>query len=506
MKKYLAAFLGITLVCSALFVGCGKSGKTEIVIDGGGVAGNYNSSINMTPSAANPNPYNYLEQLANEWNESSKFSSRYSVKINRNSINGNRDSILSYVSTGSGPDILYQTGTTIAEDMDKNYFVDVTDYLSEPNPYVKGNEKWSDLYDAQELEASRAPNGNFYSIGIDRNVAGIMYNKDIFERAGITEPILTYGDLIAAMDKIAERCPDVMPFSLVDNWYDIVLESGLYGSQIEKYDVIRKNGIVDSEELSRASSLDLYKIMNGNNLDARYEAYLNLMNLLRSDKYMDTNSIGNTSVTEFMNGKIAMVSCLGKSMVQVQRQNKINVGAMGYPVLTQKDVDDYAGVDGIKIDERGVRRGISGIGTGWWISSAAVKKGTVDACVDFLQFITAPENNVPMVNKLGYAIPLDTDAAVESSDMNVLFSEMINQFNEDVENDFFEFHVFNSWGIMGFDCWSNFVTQSTNLFNGADILTVAKSINKQFLSSRDNLIEQNKKSGAWNVDGWADLA
>ena len=246
--------------------------------------------------------------------------------------------------------------------------------------------------------------------------------------------------------------------------------------------------------------------MNGNNLDARYEAYLNLMNLLRSDKYMDTNSIGNTSVTEFMNGKIAMVSCLGKSMVQVQRQNKINVGAMGYPVLTQKDVDDYAGVDGIKIDERGVRRGISGIGTGWWISSAAVKKGTVDACVDFLQFITAPENNVPMVNKLGYAIPLDTDAAVESSDMNVLFSEMINQFNEDVENDFFEFHVFNSWGIMGFDCWSNFVTQSTNLFNGADILTVAKSINKQFLSSRDNLIEQNKKSGAWNVDGWADLA
>ena len=56
MKKYLAAFLGITLVCSAFFVGCGKSGKTEIVIDGGGVAGNYNSSINMTPSAANPNP------------------------------------------------------------------------------------------------------------------------------------------------------------------------------------------------------------------------------------------------------------------------------------------------------------------------------------------------------------------------------------------------------------------------------------------------------------------
>lgn len=507
MKKYLAVLLGITLLCGAFLAGCGRSGggKTEIVIDGGGVAGNYNSSISMKPSAANPNPYNYLEQLADQWNKDSKFSSNYKIKINRNSINGNRDSILSYVSTSSGPDILYQTGTTIAEDMDKNYFVDVTDYLNEPNPYVEGNEKWADLYDEQELEASRAPNGNFYSIGIDRNVAGIMYNKDIFERAGITDPILTYGDLIKAMDQIAERCPDVMPFSLVDNWYDIVLESGLYGSQIDAYDVIRENGIVDTEELSRASSLDMYKIMNGKNLDPRYEAYLNLIKLLRDDKYMDINSIGNTAVSEFIAGNIAMVSCLGKSMVQVQRQSEINVGAMGYPVLTQDDIDQYAGVKGVSIDERGVRRGISGIGTGWWISSAAVKKGTVEACVDFLQFITAPENNVPMVNKLGYAIPLDTDAAVESDDMNVLFKEMIEQFNEDVEDGFFEFHVFNSWGIMGFDCWSNFVVQSANLFNGSDNLTVAESINKQFLSSRDNLIEQNKKSGAWNVDGWAEL-
>lgn len=505
MKKFLT--LGLTLVMSMamLFSGCGrKDGKIEIVVDGGGIAGNYNSSINQTVSAANPNPYNYLETLAKEW--SSK-NDTYKIKINKNSIGGGRDTLLAYYSTQSGPDIIFQTGTTIAEDMDKGYFVDMTDYLNEPNPYVDGNEKWADLYDNQELEASRAPNGNFYSIGIDRNVAGIMYNKDILTAAGVTETIKTYGDFIEAQAKIKEYSDsnglDIIPYAYVDNWYDIVLESALYGSQIENIDVIRQNGVVDSEELCRASHLGIYKMMNGNNIEARYAAYLQLM--CKAQENTPAGSKGNTAVTEFMAGKIAMVSCLGKSMVQVQRQSKINMGAIGYPVVTQDDVDTYSGQVGVKIDEKGVRRGISGLGTGWWITNSAMKKQTVDACIDFLQFVTAPKNNVPMVNKLGYAIPLDTVAAVESEDMNLLFKDLLIQYNEDVANEFYEFHVFNSWGIMGFEVWSNFVVQSGNLFSGADAKEVAKSINNKFLSSRDSLITSNSASGAWNVDSWEQL-
>lgn len=505
MKKYLAGILSAVLLTVATS-GCGKSGgKTQIVVDGGGVAGNYNSSISMTPSAANPNPYNELEELAKEW---SAANDKYEIKINRNSMNGNRDTILGYLSTSSGPDIIYQTGATIAEDMDKDYFVDMTDYLDEPNKYAEGNERWSDLYDSRELEASRAPNGSFYSIGIDRNVAGIMYNEEILAAAGAELPIRTYGDFIAAQDKIQSYSDanglDIIPYSMVDNWYDIVIESNLYGSIADDYDVIRTNGIVDTEELCRASYLGKYKIMNGDNVDARYEAYLNLIK--RAQAYTPAGSKGNTAITEFMNGKIAMVSCLGKSMVQVQQQKKVaGLGVVGYPILTQEDVDKYAGTTGVTIDERGVRRGISGIGTGWWITNAAMKKETVEACVDFLQFVTAPQNNVRMVNKLGYAIPLDTKSAADT-ELNPLFSDLIAQFNADVENDFFEFHVFNSWGVMGFDCWSNFVVQSGNLFSGAENITVAKSINNQFLSSRDTLISNNRKSGAWDIEGWSGLS
>ena len=526
MKKLAAALMGTMMlgcVCFTCFVGCNNnanSGKTELIVDGGGIAANYNSSISMTPSEANPNPYNYLEVLADEWSANNE---NYYITINRNSMNGNRDSILGYLSAETGPDIIFQTGTTIAEDMEMGYFVDMTDYLDEPNPYVEGNEKWSDLYDPQELEASRAPNGSFYSVGIDRNVVGIMYNEDMLKTAGVSTPINTYGELLDAIDKLkdtfgSEKDENNKPnenyiegftaYTQVDNWYDIVIESALYGGEIDKWDVVRENGIIDSEELCRASQLNEYKIKDGNNIEPRFETYMNMIYELNRT-YL-AGSVGNTAVTNFMQGRVAMVSCLGKSMVQAVNQSDINVGAMGYPIVTQADVDEYGGVKGVTISDKGVRRGISGIGTGWWITNSAMKKGddAVAACVDFLQFVTAPEQNVPMVNKLGYAIPLDTEAAVAVKGEDALpelFQELITTFNQDVEDGYYEFHVFNSWGVMGFDYWSRFVTQSRALYDGGDLNSVVDALNTQFLSSRDTLVRTNSNSGAWNVDGWASL-
>ena len=74
MKKKLiiiiAAALVVVIGTVSIIAFGGKKGdnRIEIVVDGGGIAGNYNSSINQTVSAANPNPYNYLEKLAEEWN------------------------------------------------------------------------------------------------------------------------------------------------------------------------------------------------------------------------------------------------------------------------------------------------------------------------------------------------------------------------------------------------------------------------------------------------------
>lgn len=498
-------FILLTVMVLFVLIGCtNDADKIEIVLDGGGVSGNYNSSISMVQSPANPYPYNTLEKLVEEWNSTQ---SKYRIKLNRNSMNGNRDAILGYLSTQTGPDIIYQTGTTIAEDLGNDYYVDMTDHLTKPNPYIAGNQKWSDVYDAQELDASRAPDGNFYSIGIDRNVAGIAFNKNILTAAGVDFDINTYGDFIQALRKVEEYSDanglDIMPYLAIDDWYNIVLEGNLYGSTIGDIDVIRPNGVVDTEELARASTKGIYRILNGNNMDSRFQAYLELMQTVGD--FFPANVEGYTVINEFIKGNVAFISTLGRDIIRAYRdttrQSTFEMGVTGYPYLVNEDIKTYTSFknDEVTIDERGIRRGISGIGTGWWITNSAMKKGTVDACVDFLQFITAPQNNGRMVNDLGFTLPLDLTT---NSDVNELYQPLVDQYNSDIEKDYFVWHVFNSWGISGFNYWSKFTVEYKNLYKGQSLQATASSLNAVFLSSIATLIDDNSTSGAWDVDNW----
>lgn len=73
-------------------------------------------------------------------------------------------------------------------------------------------------------------------------------------------------------------------------------------------------------------------------------------------------------------------------------------------------------------------RGSAGLSSAYWVTNSAIAKGqaAVDACVDFLMYLTASENNARLVNDLGYALPLDvTKSNVE------LFSEIKEQYIED---------------------------------------------------------------------------
>lgn len=507
MKKMIKkSFIIITLLFSLTLFGCKKgNAKIEIVLDGGGVSGNYNSTISMTKSAANPNPYNTLEKLVDEWN---KTQDKYYIKLNRNSMNGNRDAIVGYLSTKTGPDIIYQTGTTIAEDLGNDYYVDMTDYLEKPNPYIKGNTRWADIYDQQELNASRAPDGNFYSIGIDRNVAGLAFNKNILTAAGVDFEIETYGDFIRALTLIETYSDtnglDIIPFLAVDDWYNIVLEGNLYGTLLDEIDVIRPNGVVDTEELARASSMGLYKIMNGTNIDPRFSAYLQLIQKI--SEFFPPNMEGYTVINEFIRGNVAIISTLGRDIIRAYnnetRKETFEMGVTGYPYLMNEDIKKYTSFKNgeVLINEKGVRRGVSGIGTGWWITNSAMKKGTVDACIDFLQFVTAPQNNGRLVNDLGFTLPLDMVA--NGANVNELYSSLVNQYVSDVGKGYYIWHVFNSWGIMGFNYWSKFVVESRNLYQGQSVLDTAQALNNVFLASVSTLIDDNTKSGAWDTDEW----
>src|SRR5690554_3313699 len=111
LKSILFTF--VTILTIFIISGCKKEDRIVIVVDGGGQQGHYNSTVSMEyDPVANPYPYNTLEKLAEEW---MKNNPKFKIEIARNSLNNDRERVVSSLSQKTAPDILFYMNTTIAE-------------------------------------------------------------------------------------------------------------------------------------------------------------------------------------------------------------------------------------------------------------------------------------------------------------------------------------------------------------------------------------------------------
>ena len=117
----------------------------------------------------------------------------------------------------------------------------------------------------------------------------------------------------------------------------------------------------------------------------------------------------------------------------------------GYPAL-DKAASEYGGYTCV--------RGSAGLSTAYWVTNSAVNKGegAVEACVDFLKFLTAPKNNARMVNDLGFALPLNV-----ADNTTAIFNDLSAQYEEDMKNPdsvmWSSINLFNSFGQKFYDTY-----------------------------------------------------
>lgn len=104
------------------------------------------------------------------------------------------------------PAIGFTFGTGMQED---GVYVDLTEYLERPNPYVEGNERWKDLFqdwlwtDQQVLSAD----GKIVSVPVVLNpgtATAIYYNKKIFSENSLSIP-KTWKEFLETGDKIRSK-------------------------------------------------------------------------------------------------------------------------------------------------------------------------------------------------------------------------------------------------------------------------------------------------------------
>lgn len=473
MKKILSIFI-IVLFAVGL-VGCKDEGFTGevkvIVVDGGGDIGNFNSTPLMTQSEANPFPYNTLETLASEWEA---LNPGYDIQINKSSSNGDRSILVPQLNNKTAPDITYQNGTVVNMDLGKDYYVTLNDYLELPNPYIDGNEHWKDVYIPQELAQNMASDGNFYTITLEKIPVGIIYNKAIFEEAGIIDAPETYAELLDDMNSIKTNT-DKEAYSTTYTWYDIVLETAMFSDILTTADVLTVNGKVDTEEFVRAYDMGLWNpTLNALGDDAtlennRYYEYINVTKM--KTEYYPENWQSYDAHTNFVNGNIAMVEVTGREIRKLMINKNIDFDwdVMPFPDLTT-ETTQYASASSI--------RGVAGLATPWFITNSAVEKGTVDGAVDFLMFLTAPENNNRLIGDLQGGIPLNPaeDTAIAPYLQNLLDIYTTDGLEIASGNRVFWGSV-NSWAMLGYAYNTAFIKSLQDIDNGVKTVEeVTKSL------------------------------
>jgi ABC-type glycerol-3-phosphate transport system substrate-binding protein len=477
-----------------ILIGCSNKKNDGIVIyvDGGGGNGNFNTTASLEKTPENPYPYNTLESLANKY---MKIHPDVKIVINKNSLNGDRESIVSLLSAEEAPDLLYMISPDELTDANNDWIVDLTSYLEEPNPYCLENEagyvKWKDLYNEKELLATQAANGNYYKACLEKIPIGIIYNKSLFEAANIAEVPDTFGQLLDVQKQINDETGKI-PYFPIYTWYDIVLEVSLFSNLFDQYDVIKQDGFISAEEITRAYTKGEWGISSDSMTEAEkmYKEYFKLMK--EKTQYYPEAWESYEPLEEFLKGNVAMIEATGGYMAQIanDQTKDFEVGVFGFPTLSEED-SEHGG--------NGVYRGTAGLTTGYYVTNSAVRDGqeTVDASVDFLKFLTAPSNNTRLVNDLGLGLPLSPGAEI-----NELFQPLVDIYLQDSSDpNRYDWNSFCSWNDFGKQYYDTFITTvqayqkgKIDIDEALDTMTVAT----------DKAMESTMVTNGWTEDMWGE--
>ncbi|MBE6925865.1 MAG: hypothetical protein E7461_03380 [Ruminococcaceae bacterium] len=427
----------------------------KLTIDAGGQNAQYNTTASMDyDKFLNPYPYNTLEKLVDAWNEANAEKYGYYFEVADNSINMDRETMAPMLSNGSAPEILYYLGTTIAEDQSKGWFYDISSDMEKPNKYSKpgeaGSAAWKDIYNSATYASTFAPNGEKYTVEMEQNPIGFIYNKTLFDAAGITEVPVTYKDFMEAQDKLnayaksinkgnpSDDANYICPYFYMYPWYDSYLESTLWAGELKYMDVITVDGTIDGEEYARAY-MQKDPVTGERRFSPEDAKYVELFRLIKQmTKYFPTNYSSYYAEQQFTVGNLAMLEVVGGSIRELVDtvDGAFEVGVMPYPILTQQPEGEESNpyYTTFSVDSY-VRRGFSGYSTGWAVTNSAMNKDAaagntncVDACVDILMYLSCFENNDKMVNDLGFAVPLSGNTT------NAHFKALAETYKSDLAN------------------------------------------------------------------------
>ncbi len=173
--------------------------------------------------------------------------------------------------------------------------------------------------------------GKVYGMAMNLEGFGFIYNKDLFEQAGITELPKTYSQLEEAAQKL--EASGVTPFSNGYQEWWIIGNQGINPAFAQQPD---PDAFIKGLNEGTESFTD----------NAKFQEWVKLIDL--TVKYGNKNSLTtdyNTQVAEFANGKAAMMQQGNWAQLQIDQINPdLNLGVLPMPLGEDAELNDKLNV------------------------------------------------------------------------------------------------------------------------------------------------------------------
>ena len=227
-------------------------------------------TINKTPTLENPRVVQTPQLVAERFMEENP---NIVIRWVRNKNVGGLEEEMSewfttQIATGHCPEIAFSWGTKFQYN---DWYVDLTQYLEQPNPYVEGNTRWLDLYEEYIFEEPnmRGINGSLYTIPIFLFVGpatGWYYNKTIFANYEINTLPRTWKEFIDVVNKIKDggyAGTAAAPWSYfrgiqIDHWAMLASLGPAFGNYVFAETDYNHDGLVSDVERIRAALEGIY--------------------------------------------------------------------------------------------------------------------------------------------------------------------------------------------------------------------------------------------------------
>lgn len=388
-----AALVGMALVATA----CSDGGG------GGDGSGGENGTDGVTIRLAGPNQWNdnaetfgpFWETLVENFREETGITVETTVLP----ISEFSQTISTQLAAGTAPELVFNQPPHEPETV-----VQLDEYMTEPNPFVEGNDEWYEVFDHRSYgydAGSVNGQGDLEWVPFNLIGLGIFYNAEIFDEVGVEVPIETYGDYLAACDTLRAAGYDAfaMDASLQGHGQ---ITNFIYNMLMAKYfdelNVYAGDGSEGTAE-SLAAKAEARAIAIGEISPTETPEIAETLRLVET--FMDRCATPNWSgiqpsaggfvnTADFVSGTAAMA--LGSNLAAADDALPFEYGTMPFGTVSEPDSDLSTGF--------AAQSGLSAGGTSYMIA-ATTEGEKLEAAIRFLQYASSPDGIQPFLDASG---------------------------------------------------------------------------------------------------------